>query len=73
MLNKIPDREYRRISGGRIPSGSATIAFRVSPAGRMADCRVTRSSGDPYVDAIVCDAAMAYLRFRPALDAKGRP
>jgi len=73
MLNKIPDREYRRISGGRIPRGSASIAFRVEPNGRMANCRVTRSSGDAYVDSIVCQAAMAHLRFSPARDANGRP
>lgn len=73
MLNKIPDREYRRISGGRIPRGSASIAFRVDPNGRMANCRITRSSGDPYVDSIVCQAAMAHLRFSPARDASGRP
>jgi protein TonB len=73
MLNKIPDREYRRISGGRIRRGSATISFRVDPNGRMANCRVVRSSGDAHVDAIVCGAAMNYLRFRPALDPAGRP
>jgi protein TonB len=73
MLNKIPDREYRRISGGRIPRGSATIAFRVEPHGRMANCRVVRSSGDPYVDSIVCSAAMNHLRFSPARDPSGRP
>ena len=73
MLNKIPDREYRRISGGRIPRGSASIAFRVEPSGRMANCRITRSSGDPAVDAIVCQAAMAHLRFSPARDPSGRP
>ena len=68
MLNKIPDREYRRISGGRIPRGSATISFRVNRSGRMANCRIVRSSGDPGVDAIVCDAATRHLRFRPARD-----
>ena len=73
MLNKIPDREYRRISGGRLPAGSATIAFRVNPNGRMANCRIARSSGDPTVDAVVCQAAMAYLRFSPARDPDGRP
>jgi protein TonB len=73
MLNKIPDREYKRISGGRIPQGSASIIFRVNPNGRMASCRVVRSSGDPYVDYVVCDAAMTYLRFSPARDANGQP
>ncbi len=73
MLNKIPDRQYRRISGGRIPAGSATIAFRVNPNGRMANCRIVRSSGDRVVDSIVCDAATTYLRFSPARDRDGRP
>ena len=73
MINKIPDREYRRISAGRLPYGSATISFRVNTDGRMSGCRVTRSSGDPYVDSIVCEAATRYLRFRPARDAGGRP
>jgi protein TonB len=72
MLNKIPDREYRRISGGRIPFGSATITFRVNPDGRMSNCRIVRSSGDPYVDSIVCQAATRHLRFRPARDPNGR-
>ena len=73
MINKIPDREYRRISGGRIPRGSATISFRVDPRGRMSNCRIVRSSGDPAVDSIVCDAASKYLRFSPARDPDGRP
>ena len=72
MLNKIPDREYRRIAGGRIPRGSATIAFRVDSNGRMSNCRITRSSGDSQVDAVVCEAATRHLRFSPARDANGR-
>ncbi|HEU4705424.1 MAG TPA: TonB family protein [Sphingomicrobium sp.] len=72
LLNKIPDREYRRISGGRIPRGSATIAFRVNADGRMSNCRITRSSGDLAVDSIVCEAATRHLRFSPARDPDGR-
>jgi protein TonB len=72
MLNKIPDREYRRISSGRIPRGSAAILMRINPNGRIANCRVTRSSGDHYVDWVVCNAAMRHLRFSPARDASGQ-
>ena len=71
MLNKIPDREYRRISSGRIPRGSATISFRVNADGHLASCRIKRSSGDAQVDSIVCSAAAKYLRFSPARDAGG--
>lgn len=73
IVRKIPNSEYRRISAGRLPFGSATIGFRVTPDGRMAGCRVVRSSGDPYVDSIVCDAAMRNMRFSPARDPSGRP
>lgn len=72
MLNKIPNHEYRRISDGRIPRGSARIAFRVNVEGRLSNCRIVRSSGDPAVDAIVCDAATRYLRFSPARNRNGR-
>lgn len=73
LLNKIPDREYRRISAGRLPQGSAAIGFRVNPNGRVSNCRILRSSGDPYVDSIVCDAATRYLVFSPARDPNGQP
>lgn len=72
IVRRIPDSEYRRISAGRIPQGSATITFRVNPDGRMSNCRVIRSSGDSYVDSIVCDAATRHMRFRPARDPNGR-
>ena len=73
IIRRIPDSEYHHISGGRLPWGSATISFRVTPEGAMASCRVVRSSGDNYVDAMVCDAATRNMRFSPALDPSGRP
>jgi protein TonB len=73
LVGKIPNSEYRRISAGRIAQGSATIAFRVNPNGRISQCRVVRSSGDPLVDAMVCDAATRWLVFDPARDPTGRP
>lgn len=73
LLNKIPDSDYRRIAGNRLPRGSVVITFRVQPDGRPADCRVVRSSGDATVDAAICPIAVQRLRFRPARDAAGRP
>ena len=72
VVRRIPNSEYRRISGGRIPQGSATIAFLVTPEGRLKNCRVTRSSGDPSVDSILCDAATRHMRFSPARDRDGK-
>lgn len=73
LVGRIPNSEYRRISAGRIAQGSATITFRVNPSGRISNCRVIRSSGDPFVDAMVCDAATRWLMFDPARDPAGRP
>lgn len=73
LLSRIPNSEYRRISAGRIPRGSAAIGFRVNADGRISGCRIVRSSGDPYVDANVCEAAIRYLVFSPARDPSGRP
>ena len=73
LVGRIPNSEYRRISAGRVAQGSATIAFRVNPSGRISGCRVLRSSGDPYVDSMVCDAATRWLLFNPARDPSGQP
>jgi protein TonB len=73
MIGKIPNSEYRRISAGRIPRGSAAIGFTVNTNGRISGCRIVRSSGDAVVDANVCAAATRYLLFSPARDPSGRP
>jgi periplasmic protein TonB len=73
LVGRIPNSEYRRISAGRIPQGSATISFRVNPDGRISGCRILRTSGDPFVDSMVCDAATRWLMFDPARDPSGRP
>lgn len=73
LLNKIPDSDYRRIAGNRLPRGSVVITFRVEPDGRPSNCRVVRTSGDPTVDSAICPIAVQRLRFRPARDSAGRP
>lgn len=73
LVGKIPNSEYRRISAGRMAQGSATIAFRVNPTGRISGCRIVRSSGDPFVDSMVCDAATRWLLFDPPRDPSGQP
>ena len=73
-ITKIPDREYRRItaaSGQR--SGRIGITLKVNTDGRPSNCRIARTSGNPTVDSLFCELAIAYVRFRPATDAEGRP
>ena len=58
--------------GGCLRAGQWS-SLRIEPTGEPTNCRVLRSSGDPYVDAGLCPLIMARLRFRPALDDHGRP
>lgn len=53
--------------------GDVAVRFRVETDGRVSTCRVTRSSGDPRVDATPCPLILERYRFDPALDARGRP
>ena len=73
-ITKIPDREYRRLaSASGMDRGSVGVAMRVNPDGRASNCRVVRSSGSPVADSLMCQLTEQYIRFRPALDAQGRP
>jgi protein TonB len=49
------------------------VSLLVQPTGLPSNCRIVRSSGDSYIDAGLCPLIVERLRFRPALDAQGRP
>lgn len=54
--------------------GSQVIVYMtVGTDGRASNCRVTKPSGDPRADEIVCRLAVERFRFRPAIDSNGRP
>lgn len=53
--------------------GVSFIGWTISPAGRISDCRVLRSSGTPELDEAACNAIQRRGRYRPALDAAGNP
>jgi protein TonB len=73
-ISRIPNREYRRLvaASGR-ERGSIGITIKVNTDGSPSNCRIVRSSGDPSVDGFMCQLAVQYVRFRPALDDQGRP
>ena len=73
MITKIPDSEYGRLSSTGIRRGSAGITVKVNTDGSLSNCRIARSSGDSYVDQLVCQLAQRYIRFDPARDPTGRP
>ena len=72
-ITKIPDSEYRRLSATGIRSGSVGVTVLVNTDGSVSNCRVARSSGDYYVDGLMCQLTLRYVRFDPARDGTGRP
>jgi protein TonB len=73
LVRNLTRGDYRSITGGMMPVGSADVAIVVSPRGNVSGCRLLRSSGDAAVDARLCPLIEQRLAFRPALDAGGRP
>jgi protein TonB len=67
-------RDYPREVTGRWPRGGRVfVRFQIDVAGRPFNCNVDRSSGDSVVDQWTCSLVLSKIRFRPALDDRGRP
>lgn len=54
-------------------SGTVEMDFDVGVQGRVTACRITRSSGNAALDAATCQLIQQKLRYRPTLNAAGRP
>jgi len=66
-------RDYPRQGREARIGHAVTIEMTVGTDGRARGCRVVTSSGDPEADSITCHLAEQRFRFRPRLDAAGRP
>ena len=53
--------------------GRVSVRFTVLTSGRIANCRITASSGSPMLDATTCRLLTQRLRFRPARNSAGTP
>lgn len=53
--------------------GRVILRITVTAEGQAADCAVVATSGNAQIDAISCQVAVRNGRYRPALDAAGRP
>ena len=73
LVSNIPNREYAQLASTGIPSGLVGVIIRVNPDGSVSNCRISRSSSDPSIDAMVCQLTLRYVRFDPARDPTGRP
>jgi periplasmic protein TonB len=73
ISGRIDNDDYpRRALEARV-TGTVFVRFIVQPDGRVSDCRVSRSSGSAELDGTTCRLIERRLRYRPALDAAGRP
>ncbi|HEX8839331.1 MAG TPA: TonB family protein [Sphingomicrobium sp.] len=72
LVENIPNRAYSQLASTGIPSGLVGVVILVSPNGSVSNCRIARSSGDPSIDALVCQLTVRYVRFDPARDPYGR-
>ena len=52
---------------------TVSVRYHVEPNGRVTGCRVTRSSGNPQLDANTCAAIERRFRYHPSRDPDGRP
>lgn len=67
----IQDRDYPRSSSSARRGGEVETRFTILPNGRVQNCRITRSSGDPELDATTCRLITQRFRFKPATNSSG--
>lgn len=65
--------DYRRLRAFNAPAGRAVLAILVGPDGRVSQCSIRQSSGQPALDQALCDMLQPRMRWAPARDRAGRP
>jgi protein TonB len=73
IAGNIDDRDYPPAAMNERAQGTVLFRFIVRLDGHISDCAIERSSGNRRLDDITCRVALQRFRFRPALDAAGRP
>lgn len=72
-VNWITDKDYLPEAARAGIYGSTTMIWKVGTDGRTSECRVVRSSRYQPLDQSACRAILARARYKPALDAQGKP
>jgi protein TonB len=73
IRGRISDRDYPRAVGDAGVGGLVSVIYTIEPDGRATECRVTRSSGNPTLDATTCRLIEERFRFDPSRDRNRRP
>lgn len=61
------------MSRARHINGTTAFMLWVNEDGRVSECTIKKSSGDPELDKATCEALIARGRFIPATDQDGKP
>ena len=64
-----PGAFRRLLASGRAPF----VMFTVLPNGRVTNCKIYQSSGDPTLDNVTCSLVTSRFVYRPAYDRRGQP
>lgn len=70
---RIKDSDYPDAASRARISGTVVVEFEVGTDGRARRCGVVTSSGNRDLDTTTCRLIEKRFRFRPAIDASGRP
>ena len=73
IAGELKTRDFPRSSANDRDGKFITVRFVVGTDGRVGNCRVVLSSGSAEADAITCRLIEKRFRYRPALDAAGKP
>jgi protein TonB len=73
MAGELRNSDYPRAALRDRLQGRVSVRFTVLTSGRIANCRITSSSGSPLLDATTCRLLTKRLRFRPATNSAGVP
>jgi protein TonB len=73
ISGEILPSDYPKHLGNAGIGGRVSVTFTVETNGRVTNCRITRSSGIPELDALTCGLMEQRFRFRPSTDRYGHP
>lgn len=74
LTGSLRSRDFPRETRGLLSQGrSPFVMFTVLPNGRVSNCRIYQSSGDPRLDDIMCALVTSRFVYRPAYNRRGEP
>ena len=73
VSGQIVRADYPRAALEARAEGRVEVRFMVGPDGRVRNCRVSRSSGNPALDQTTCRLVEQRFRWTPARDGRGNP